>query len=411
MLHVQALVAEQQALGLIESLNRVQVPIDGVQQDGRRLRLQLGGEGGDQSGDVLVGRHFNATGLRDRLGEKLALVGGNDAPETVVVGQSAHTPVLPGRDLHVHPFEIRESVLARFGMPSQPLPRSALRAAAAVAKTAARGKGSPSASASAYAPWKTSPQPVVSRACTCGAGTRVTPSAVIQALPSGPGVTATTVSGRRSPAAQRPASPSPIPVNPTSPSAEKMTWSASPASPTTPTRSAISKSSTRGIPRARAWVNASVLNGIDHPSAIIASTSTRSGSCGGTAAGARRPPACQPSQRRPAASTSTAATGVRPSGTTDLSQNSTPASFSIPVSISPVLSSPVSPHHVARPPSDVTATAAVAAIPPPLHLDARASCLPSPAGNSSISRTWSRFALPTQRTWGRVSKISTPQTR
>src|SRR5215470_14827149 len=101
--------------------------------------------------------------------------------------------------------------------------------------------------------------------------------------------------------------------------------------------------------------------------------------------------------RSPRASTKIADTGVRAPGTSTQPTHSTPSRRRLSMRRSPTASSPSGAAKYAWPPSRAMATAALAALPPPMVMNSLASTLVSGIGNALTRKTSSRTAMPAQR--------------
>src|SRR6266436_2419245 len=101
--------------------------------------------------------------------------------------------------------------------------------------------------------------------------------------------------------------------------------------------------------------------------------------------------------RSPRASTKIPDTGVRAPGTRTQPTHSTPSRCRLSMRRSPTASSPSGAAKYAAPPSRAMATAALAALPPPMVMNSLACTLVSGMGNALTRKTSSRTAMPAQR--------------
>src|SRR5712692_8706684 len=101
--------------------------------------------------------------------------------------------------------------------------------------------------------------------------------------------------------------------------------------------------------------------------------------------------------RSPRASTKIPDTGVRAPGTRTQPTHSTPSRCRLSMRRSPTASSPSGAAKYALPPSRAMATAALAALPPPMVMNSLACTLVSGMGNALTRKTSSRTAMPAQR--------------
>src|SRR5215468_6832732 len=101
--------------------------------------------------------------------------------------------------------------------------------------------------------------------------------------------------------------------------------------------------------------------------------------------------------RSPRASTKIADTGVRAPGTRTQPMHSTPSRCRLAMRRAPTASAPSGAAKYARPPSRAMATAALAALPPPMVMNSLACTLVSGIGNALTRKTSSRTAMPAQR--------------
>src|SRR5262249_8272350 len=108
--------------------------------------------------------------------------------------------------------------------------------------------------------------------------------------------------------------------------------------------------------------------------------------------------------RSPRASTKIADTGVRAPGTRTQPTHSTPSRCRLSMRRSPTASTPSGAAKYALPPSRAMATAALAALPPPMVMNSLACTLVSGIGKARTRKTSSRTAMPAQRILGMSKK-------
>src|SRR6266481_1068071 len=108
--------------------------------------------------------------------------------------------------------------------------------------------------------------------------------------------------------------------------------------------------------------------------------------------------------RSPRASTKIADTGVRAPGTRTQPTHSTPSRCRLSMRRSAIASSPSGAAKCALPPSRAMATAALAALPPPMVMNSLACTLVSGSGNALTRKTSSRTAMPAQRIFAMSEK-------
>src|SRR5260370_26558049 len=108
--------------------------------------------------------------------------------------------------------------------------------------------------------------------------------------------------------------------------------------------------------------------------------------------------------RSPRASTKIADTGVRAPGTRTQPTHSTPSRCRLSMRRSPTASAPSGAAKYALPPSRAMATAALAALPPPMVMNSLACTLVSGSGNALMRKISSRTAMPAQRIFAMSEK-------